>query len=204
MKKDIIEGAATGTISLSMSGDTAALIKKTLNGKGEVSLKDGAIVGIDIPGMINNLKTAFGTAQAAETTERTDFSEFIIPFDIKDGIITTQNTSLVSPALRVKAKGNADLTKDSLDFRIEPTFVKTLKGQGDTKERSGITVPVLVTGTFTEPKFSPDLSGLAEKALEKGIEKGVEKLLKDKTGNDEKSDSKKDAVKGLLKGLLGK
>jgi uncharacterized protein involved in outer membrane biogenesis len=200
MKKDIIEGAATGNISLSMSGDTAALIKKTLNGKGEVSLKDGAIVGIDLPGMINNLKTAFGTAQAAETTERTDFSEFIIPFDIKNGVITTLNTSLVSPALRIKAKGNADLTKDTLDFRIEPTFVKTLKGQGDTKERSGYTVPVLVKGTFADPKFSPDLSGL----LEKSLEKGIDKLLKDKTGDDEKSGSTKDAVKGLLKGLLGK
>lgn len=203
MKKDIIEGAATGNIILSMSGDSAALIKKTLNGKGEVRLKDGAIVGIDLTGMINNLKTAFGALQAAENTERTDFSEFIIPFDIKDGVITTQNTSLSSPALRVKAKGNADLTKDALDFRIEPTFVKTLKGQGDTKERSGITVPVLVKGTFMEPKFSPDLSGLAEKAIEKGIEKGVEKLIKDKTGESGKTDDTKDAVKGLLKGILG-
>ena len=200
IKKDIIEGAATGSISLSMYGDNSALIKKTLNGKGDFTLKDGAIVGIDLPGMINNLKTAFGTAQAAETTERTDFSEFIIPFDIKNGVINTQNTSLVSPALRIKAKGNADLTKDSLDFRIEPTFVKTLKGQGDTKERGGYTVPVLVKGTFTEPKFSPDLSGL----LEKSLEKGIDKLLKDKTGEDGESGSTKDAVKGFLKGILGK
>jgi|GEM_PF-141832 len=199
MKKDIIEGAATGNISLSMSGDTAVLIKKTLNGKGEVSLKDGAIVGIDLPGMINNLKTAFGTAQSAETAERTDFSAFIIPFDIKDGVVTTQNTSLFSPVLRVKAKGNADLSKETLDLRVEPTFVKTLKGQGDTKERSGYTVPVLVKGTFTEPKFSPDLSGAAEKA----IEKGIEKLINKKSGDGEKTDSTKDAVKGLLKGLLG-
>ena len=200
MKKDIIEGAATGNISLSMSGDTAALIKKTLNGKGEVSLKDGAIVGIDLPGMINNLKAAFGTAQAAETTERTDFSEFIIPFDIKNGVVTTLNTSLVSPALRIKAKGNADLSKETLDLRMESTFVKTLKGQGDTKERSGVTVPVLVKGTFKEPKFSPDLSGL----LEKSLEKGIDKLLKDKTGEDGESGSTKDAVKGFLKGILGK
>jgi len=182
-----------------MTGDTAVLIKKTLNGKGELSLKDGAIVGIDLPGMINNLKAAFGSAQATQGAERTDFSEFIIPFDIKDGVISTQNTSLVSPALRVKAKGDADLTKESLNFRIEPTFVKTLKGQGDTKERSGITVPVLVKGTFTDPKFSPDLSGAAEKAIEKGIQKLIDK----KTGDGEKTDATKDAVKGLLKGLLG-
>ncbi|MBN1626956.1 MAG: AsmA family protein [Deltaproteobacteria bacterium] len=207
MKKDIIEGAATGTVNISMSGDTAELIKKTLNGKGELSLKNGAIVGIDLTGMVNNLKTAFGKAEAVENTERTDFSEFIIPFDIKDGVISTQNTSLVSPVLRIKAKGNADLPKDSLDFRIEPTFVKTLKGQGDTEERSGITVPVVVKGTFMKPKFSPDISGVAEKAIEKtidkGIEKGLEKIL-DKKEESGTSDETKDAVKGLLKGLIGK
>lgn len=207
IKKDIIEGAATGTVNISMSGDTAELIKKTLNGKGEISLKNGAVVGIDLTAMVNNLKTAFGKAEAVESTDRTDFSEFNIPFDIKDGVVSTDNTSLVSPVLRIKATGKADLPKDSLDFRIEPTFVKTLKGQGDTEDRSGITVPVLVKGTLTEPKFSPDVSGIAKKAIEKEIDKGVEKGLDkilDKVEESGKSDETKDAVKGLLKGLLGK
>ena len=201
MKKDILEGKTNASINISMSGDNAALIKKSLDGNGEVQLRDGAIVGIDLSGMINNLKTAFGMAQSGEKKDRTDFSEFIIPFEINDGVVMTQKTSLVSPVLRVSANGNADLTKETLDFRVEPTFVATLKGQGDTQERSGVTVPVLVTGTFTEPKFSPDLSGM----LKKGIEKGIEKLIKGGTGGeDEKTQSTGDTVKGLLKGILGK
>ena len=201
MKKDILEGKTNASINISMSGDNAALIKKSLDGNGEVQLRDGAIVGIDLSGMINNLKTAFGMAQSGEKKDRTDFSEFIIPFEINDGVVMTQKTSLVSPVLRVSANGNADLTKETLDFRVGPTFVATLKGQGDTQERSGVTVPVLVTGTFTEPKFSPDLSGM----LKKGIEKGIEKLIKGGTGGeDEKTQSTGDTVKGLLKGILGK
>jgi AsmA protein len=191
MKKDILEGKATASINLSMYGDNAALIKKSLDGKGEIQFRDGAIVGIDLSGMVNNLKAAFGLAQPGESKGRTDFSEFIIPFEINDGVVNTQKTTLVSPVLRILAKGNADLSKETLDFRIEPTFVATLKGQGDTKERSGVTVPVLVTGSFTDPKFSPDLTGM----LKKGIEKGVEKLIKGRTEGD--------AIKGLLKGILG-
>jgi len=192
MKKDILEGKATASINLSMSGDNAALIKKSLDGKGEIQFRDGAIVGIDLSGMVNNLKAAFGLAQPGESKDRTDFSEFIISFEINDGVVNTQKTTLVSPVLRILAKGNADLSKETLDFRIEPTFVATLKGQVDTKERSGVTVPVLVTGSFTDPKFSPDLTGM----LKKGIEKGVEKLIKGRTEGD--------AIKGLLKGILGK
>jgi AsmA protein len=192
MKKDILEGKATASINLSMSGDNAALIKKSLDGKGEIQFRDGAIVGIDLSGMVNNLKAAFGLAQPGESKDRTDFSEFIIPFEINDGVVNTQKTTLVSPVLRILAKGNADLSKETLDFRLEPTFVATLKGQGDTKERSGVTVPVLVTGSFTDPKFSPDLTGM----LKKSIEKGVEKLIKGRTEGD--------AIKGLLKGILGK
>jgi AsmA protein len=200
IKKDIIEGKAVASMDLSMSGDTSDLIKKTLDGNGEVRITDGAVVGIDLSAMINNVKAAFGKAQPGENKGRTDFSECVIPFEINAGIIKTQNTSLLSPVLRVKAKGNADLSKETLDFRVEPTFVKTLKGQGDTKERSGLTVPVLVTGTFKEPKFSPDLS----EALQKSIEKGIDKFLKSKTGENGDAGSTKDAVKGLLKGLLGK
>lgn len=192
MKKDILEGKATASINLSMSGDNAALIKKSLDGKGEIQFRDGAIVGIDLSGMVNNLKAAFGLEQPGEIKGRTDFSEFIIPFEINDGVVNTQKTTLVSPVLRILAKGNANLSKETLDFRVEPTFVATLKGQGDTKERSGVTVPVLVTGSFTDPKFSPDLTGM----LKKGIEKGVEKLIKGRTEGD--------AIKGLLKGILGK
>jgi AsmA protein len=203
MKKDFLEGKTKASINLSMSGDNAGLIKKTLDGRGEARLKDGAIVGIDLSGMVNNVKTAFGMAEAGEGRKRTDFTEFVIPFEINDGIVNTQNTSLVSPALRVSAKGNADLVMETLDLRVEPTFVKTLKGQGDTQERSGITVPVLVTGSFTKPKFSPDLSGI----VQKGIEKGIKQLIKGKAeteGDEGKRQSTEDAVKDLLKGIFGK
>jgi AsmA protein len=203
MKKDFLEGKAKASINLSMSGDSAELIKRSLDGKGELRLKDGGILGIDLAGMVNNVKTAFGMAEAGEVRERTDFTEFIIPFEINDGIVDTQNTSLVSPALRVSAKGSADLVKEILDFRVEPTFVKTLRGQGDTEERGGVTVPVLVTGTFTKPKFSPDLSGMVKKA----VKKGLEQLIKGKSeteGEEGKKQSTEDVVKGLLKGVFGK
>jgi AsmA protein len=201
MKKDFLEGQTTASVYLFMSGDKAAQIKRTLAGEGKLVFKNGAIVGIDLSGMVNNIKSAFGMAQSGEDTSRTDFSELILPFEIERGVVNTRNASLVSPGLRVLAKGKADLSKETIDFRIEPTFVATLKGQGDTGERGGVTVPVKVSGSFTKPRFRPDVDGIVKKS----VEKGVEELIKRATGEKgQETESTEDTVKGLLKGILGR
>jgi hypothetical protein len=58
-------------------------------------------------------------------------------------------------------------------------------------------VPVLVSGTFSDPQFAPDLAGMAKKQLEQtilGTGQGDKTI--DKEGLEE-------AAKGALKGLLG-
>jgi AsmA protein len=203
MNKDFLAGSTYAKVALRMEGDDADMIKKTLNGDGDLRFNDGAIVGIDLPGMVRNLKTSFGLAEKTGERPKTDFSEFQIPFTIKDGLAKTPGTRLVSPLLRVLAAGKADLVKETLDFRVEPKFVGTLKGQGDTKDRAGLSVPVLVGGTFTSPTFRPDLEGMLKKTLEKGIPKPEElkDTLKEIIPKEGDEGSVKEAVKGLLKGL---
>jgi AsmA protein len=203
LEKDLLEGDVQAEVALSMAGDEAEAIKKTLNGKGDLLFKDGAIVGIDLPGMVRNTKAAFGLAEKKAERPRTDFSELHSSFIITDGIVDTQETSLSSPLLRVLATGKADLVNETLDFRVEPRFVATLKGQGDTKQRSGVNVPVLVTGTFASPKFRPDLKGMLKKGLEEGIPKPSElkKILPGQGNASEELKSLEGKGKELLKGL---
>jgi len=169
LQKDMLEGTANARVALSMDGDDAAVIKKTLNGSGQVLFNDGAVVGIDLAGMVRNVKTAFGLEQRPAQRPRTDFSELSAPFTIRNGVVNTPQTSLKSPLIRLVAAGNADLVRETLDFRVEPKVVATIKGQGDTEQRSGLMVPVLVSGTFAKPKFAPDLAGVAKKQLEETI-----------------------------------
>jgi AsmA protein len=197
LEKDVLEGKTNAQVSLSMSGDNAAMIKKTLNGNGQVVFNDGAIIGIDLAGMIRNVKAAFGLEQKPAQRPRTDFAELNAPFSIKQGLVHTPQTSLKSPLIRVTAAGDANLVNETLDFRVEPKVVSTIKGQGDAEQRSGLMVPVLVSGTFSDPQFAPDLAGMAKKQLEQtilGTGQGDKTI--DKEGLEE-------AAKGALKGLLG-
>jgi AsmA protein len=200
LEKDFLVGATNADINIAMVGDDPEKIKKTLNGKGELQFNDGAIVGIDLSAMARNVGAAFGLAQKGEKRPRTDFSELLVPFTIKNGVANTPQSSIKSPFIRITAVGTADLVKETLDFRVDPQAVGTIKGQGDEVKRSGIMVPILVSGTFSKPEFRPDLSAATQRRIEKEIfeSKEVKKILE----KEELKPLEKKA-KGLLKGILG-
>lgn len=206
LNKDIIEGTLSSNVAITMAGDDADRIKRTLSGKGKLTFADGAIVGIDLAGMVRNTASAFGLAERVKEKPRTDFAELNIPFTINRGLAKTANTTLISPLLRAKVAGSADLVRENLDFKVVPKFVGTLKGQGGTMDRAGISVPVLITGTFQSPQFRPDLEAMLKQRLKEGIPSGedLKKLLPGKIGekgDKGESETPEEKVKGLLKGL---
>jgi AsmA protein len=194
--KDFLEGNTRAQLALAMRGDSPEKIKQTLNGKGEFHINDGAIVGVDLAAMARNVKSAFGLAAKEAQRPRTDFAELSAPFTLTNGEFSTTNTKLKNPFLRLKAKGKADLVDETLDFRVKPKFVSTMKGQGGDMSGSGLAVPVLVTGTFSSPKFRPDLESM--------IKKGLTEDLSDAAGLGKKKDestSVEKKARDFLKGL---
>ncbi len=200
-EKDILEGVMQANVTLGMAGDDPELLKKTLNGNGELLFNNGAIKGIDLAGMVRNVQAAFGLAEKSDQKPKTDFAELKAPFTITRGVINTPQTILKSPLLRVMANGNADLVKETLNFRLEPKVVGSIKGQGDEKQRSGIMVPVLVTGNFSSPKFRPDFKSVAKQQIQEKVlkSKKVKKLL-----DKEELNQLQEATEGLLKGVFGR
>lgn len=200
LKKDFLEGMLKAQIDLIMKGDDAVAIKRTLDGNGDLLFKDGSIKGVDLNGMVHNAKAAFGLAEKGAKAPRTDFSELHVPFSVRNGLVSTANTALISPLIRLKASGNADLLKELLDFRLEPKLVGTLKGQGDNKDRSGLMVPVLVAGSFSSPKFRPDLEGMLKQEIGKSLP-GIQDKVLGTDSKKEESRSVEEQIKGILKGF---
>nr|WP_321402540.1 AsmA family protein [uncultured Desulfobacter sp.] len=198
--KDIIEGALTSDLSLSMTGDTPDLIKQTLGGNGELKFIDGAVVGVDVAGAIRNVGAGLGLAESTAEKPKTDFAEFNVSYTAAKGLVKIPKASLVSPLLRLVANGQTSLVKEDLDFRVEPTLVATIKGQGDTTDRSGLLIPFDVSGTWERPKVRPDLEAILKNKLSNSDE--LKQLLKGETSDSGEKQDIKDAARGLLKGLL--
>lgn len=190
--KDFLTGTTLAQISLVTTGDAPAQIKKSLTGKGSILFKEGAIRGVDIVGMVHNIKTAFGLAEPTQRPE-TEFSEFKNPFTIEGGIYETTTTALTSPVLHVEANGKADLVQETLDFQIKPTWIDPTKKTTDGQKITGSLVPILVTGTFSDPKFRPDVEDAAKKA----VTKALSDLFGSESDETEKADTdKSDALDG--------
>jgi len=189
-QKDLIEGSMSVDAAITFTGDKAETIKKSLNGGGSLTFLDGALVGIDLAEMGRSFASGMGY-QKPEQKPKTDFAELSVPFTLVNGVFETRDTSLISPLLRMKAFGTADLVNEQLHFKVQPKIVGTLKGQGDAEERSGVTVPILVEGTFAEPEYSADLSALAS-------EEAIEEALRDPEGTKKKLESLEETGKGLL------
>jgi len=194
-QKDFIEGMLVANLAISMKGDEPQQVKETLGGEGELVFTDGAIKGVNLTALVQKLKSAVGFAEAGEVSERTDFSELRVPFTITNGVMQMQGATMMTPLMRMEATGKADLVQETLDFRVVPKLVASLEGKGDTRERIGVLVPILVTGTFASPKFMPDVKGVAKEQMEKK----VEDLLKGEEG--EKAIPSKERIDDLLKKL---
>jgi len=176
---------------------------KTLNGAGDMVVRDGALIGIDLAQLARTITSGFSLDQQGERP-KTDFAELHAPFTITDGLLTTKETTLRSPFIRVKAHGNANLVSQEIDLSVIPKIVGTIKGQGDDESHSGISVPIVVGGTFKAPTFAPDLEALVkEQAID---EEEIKEILKTGEITPERKEQLSEEVekaKNLFKGLFG-
>ncbi len=200
IEKEMIEGTMVANMTLAMVGESPEMVKKSLTGKGELKFVDGAIVGIDIASTIRNASSAVGMAEKSAEKPRTDFAELIIPFSADKGLVNIPGANLISPLIRLMVKGTTHLVKEDLDFRMEPKLVATLKGQGDTKDRSGLMVPLLITGSYDSPKIRPDLKGMVGQGIPDT--ENIKQLLNTKATSGSDKASVEDTTKSLLKGVM--
>jgi len=201
--KNIIEGALQADIHLTTAGLDPEDIKKSLDGKGDLLFEDGAIIGIDLAQLARTIKSGFTLTQQADRP-KTDFAEFHAPFTIANGVVTIEESDLKSPFIRVQGHGTTDLVNETIDLRLTPKVVGTIKGQGDEETRSGIAVPIIVGGTFEKPTFRPDLEQLVK---EQNIdEEEIAEIIKTGEISQERKEQLNEELgkaKSLLKGLFG-
>jgi AsmA protein len=208
--KDMLEGRGNVTLDVTAQGDTVSALKKALNGSAAVRLTDGALKGINIAGAIRAARARLGAlrgeqVQAANKTEKTDFSELSASFAIRNGVAHNSDLDMKSPLLRVGGEGDINIAADSIDYLIRASIVATAKGQGgrELADLQGLTVPVRVTGQLDDPSYKLDFAAIATEAAKKKVESTVREQLEKRLGGG-KEKSGGGSLKDQLKGLFGR
>lgn len=176
---DTLEGKGNIGINLGMRGDRVSAMKKALSGTLSLNLADGAIRGINIAKKLRDAKSMIGQGtqtQSANSDEKTDFSELKANFKVTNGIAHNDDLLLKSPLLRLTGNGDIDIGNDRMNYLAKATLAKTLEGQGGQDTVGGLTVPVRISGPFSDLKYTLDFAAMAGEQTKQKVEQKKEEV----------------------------
>ncbi|MCE9524345.1 MAG: AsmA family protein [Alphaproteobacteria bacterium] len=185
-----LSGTASIVAKVAGGGRSQRAWMKSLGGTAAIKFEDGAIKGINLAEIARTIQSAL-SGSATGGSAKTDFAELSGSFVIRNGVAANKDLRLLNPFVRLNGAGIIDLGNQTLDYRIEPKAVSSIKGQGGQHDLGGIGIPFRIKGPWSNPSYEPDLSGVLNSA--------VDSILK----GDNPLDSLKNGAGGLIPGLGG-
>jgi hypothetical protein len=177
-------------------------------------------VGFDT---LHELSKLGGFASGAEQNA-TDLVKVSGRVVVKNGIAQTDNLAAHLVVATLAATGNADLTSEVLNLKLSTVFSKAFTDKisspggfvnvAFSNSAGELVLPAIVTGSFKQPKFSPDLKAVVELQKQKfiptldnpaGAITNVLGALRGKSGDNsqQQPDGQKTSVINGLLGVLG-
>jgi len=169
-----IDGRITGPVKSITSED----VLRVLNGSANLNFNNVRLNGTDIA---HQLAAIAGFARPGEGDHGfTNISRMTGNILVSNGVAHTNNLQALLDVGNVSATGTANLVTEALNLSVSAVLSKAMSQQvGGTSiggymntalanNQGEIVIPVLVTGTFKNPRFAPDLQKLAQMKL-KGL-----------------------------------
>ncbi|HTQ75754.1 MAG TPA: AsmA family protein [Burkholderiales bacterium] len=174
LNNDMLEGKGNVALDVQTAGNTVTAMKKALAGTAKLSLKDGALKGVNLDDLMRKLKNQ---PSPASSQQRTDLSALTASFVIKNGVAHNDDLVATAPLLRLTGSGDADIGGNALNY------VAKVSGAS-----GGLGLAMKIDGPLDAPKFHPDFGALARDVAKEQAGKAQDKL--------------KERAKDYLKGLL--
>ncbi|WP_342736747.1 AsmA family protein [Bradyrhizobium sp. B117] len=167
---DRIDGKLQAKLALRSAGTSQRALMANMQGTAFVNFQDGAIRGINVAQMIRSLTSGTlsgwqdnqNSNQNSSQEQSTDLSQLSASFRIDKGQAVTTDLNLIGPLVRVTGAGTIALDTKMMGFRVEPKLVMTTEGQGRTNEPVGFGIPVMIQGSWSQPKIYPDMAGMLD------------------------------------------
>lgn len=153
---EYIEGRARGSLDVTGTGVSPRRIVAGLAGRADLLFEDGAVRGIDMPGMLRSLLDMILAGWQSKSSDQTRFSTFKGSFAIQNGVARTMDVAFTGPYMVMSAAGNIDLRAKTLDLRADPRLITSPDTPGKRSEAWGIGVPVAIQGSWSDPKIYAD------------------------------------------------
>lgn len=159
---DKLDGKMQAKIGVRSTGTSQRAIMANLSGTVFAVFQDGAIKGLNVAQMIRSLASGTLSGWQEGKEQATDLTQLSASFKIDKGQATTTDLNLVGPLVKMTGAGTIDLGTKMLAFRVEPKLVLTTEGQGRAADPVGLGIPVVIEGTWSEPRIYPEMQGILD------------------------------------------
>lgn len=159
---DNVDGRMRATADVRGIGASLRAIMSSLAGTASIDVRDGAIRNLNIAKMIRALTSGTLSGWQERPDQTTDLSQLSATATIVEGQATTNDLYLTGPLVRMTGAGSVDLGAKMLALRVEPKLVMSTEGQGGRADPIGLGIPVVVQGSWSEPRIYPDVAGILD------------------------------------------
>jgi AsmA family len=142
-----VKGMASGQIMIDAKGSTAARLMLSNEGKGNIAIRNGEFVGLDIERLMTRLDRTTQPISAASGSTR--FRSMTSNFAVQAGVVSLADSSFSTLGLTAPVEGNIDINKQTFDLklRLVPTIaIQRLSGAA-----------IRISGPWSKPIFSPEM-----------------------------------------------
>jgi len=169
-----INGSGTLNFDIHASGPVqsvrASEIMKVLNGHATMNFNDMSIAGLDVA---QELASIAGLKKPAPDTGGTDMKHLTGRVVVTNGVAQTNDLRAILSVGNIAAAGTANLVSHALHLRATAVLSKEASREAGSGSIAGVLLPVLansrgelvipgiITGTFENPKFEPDMDQLS-------------------------------------------
>lgn len=149
-----MNGTLTAQALLETRGSTAAEFLRELDGKITLAVKQGDLVGINVPEILRRIEKRPLLTALDIRGGRTPFETAGATIRIVNGVAELSDASIVSPATHIDLTGSLQL----------PERVVALKGLAAPNRAEGAALPFEIKGSFDEPALIPDARALIRRS----------------------------------------
>jgi len=174
--KNKVFGIITSNLKMTGNGTLPVNVKKNLLGDADFNIKDGKVTDAEITKELSR----FINVGELETIKFTKAGGTV---KITNGVAKL-NSMFASNELSMDPKGSIGLDETldlAFDLKLSPRLTDkaiTSKIGKYMKDEGGWgTIPILVTGTFSDPKYGTDIAKAGQRVIERKVDKILDKLL---------------------------
>jgi len=176
-----ISGMGNIDLAVSATGADTDALKRSLNGSGKIALEDGILRGIDVGKVLEQVEIIIESKRPLDIDRGTEtpFDTFTSTLQITNGVVASNDLTIIAPGLKVAGKGTViNLVDDTLNYSLIASADSSRVARGEENYNiGGYTVPIQCQGQISAPRCVPDVGEIIKFAVQKAVEQKLGDVL---------------------------